>query len=1143
MFEVLQNGEHKVATAYGVSKSTYGGRKRIRKGKQPVQAIGQGNGAGASAFVMLSSTMIGVMRRKGFGALYVACLSLIQLTMVCFMFVDDSDIQNTAVSTEERGEDLMEKAQLSLDCWTGTLEATGGAINPDKSYWYLLDFTWQGTSWRYRTQEEMPASLYAKNPDGETCQLRRLDADEAEKTLGVKLAADGNMEEEIVYLKEKATAFAYQVSCNSPANKNDAWIAYSHTIQKTMHYPMPGTTIELKDWDEIYWIVNKATLPKAGYVRTFPHAVLYGPKKYQGTGTPHPYYTQELTHLQDFVGEVNRGTTCGKRIQITTEQLRMETGHPGPFTDVPYESMCQCTTDAWIKTLWKSCQEFGISIDDPFGNLQLARKEDQFLMVAFVNKNYSPRKLRSLNLCRMFLKAVTLADICTMRGDRISMAAYNGHREDQTIHNYRWPRLPPYLPEILWTEWQKALDECFIRTGSREKRIQKELGEWLVDPTDNWHWHFDQETGTLFHKEDDQFRTYQTPRLTRKASQAAVFHPGPLATHIPQEAQLATIVPGSEGGVILLGHSSHAPALPFATPTSGMNPTDTLKAQSNSLKEADQWAATNLKCEDEGVTIAGTIRQGTAIAVSDGSYGAGFSTSGFVLTSRKKGTPSKVHPVTGSNIVPGSSEDHDSYRAELGGVMGVVVTLALICSLHNVLSGSIEIGLDGEEAMKSIFAEGEPKVDASAYDMITDIRRKLRSLPIVVTGRHIKGHQDKEVHRSNLDRWANLNIDMDEKAKALLARVLIKKQPVPNKTFGNETVTVRYKGQKLSRIHKDQLYTEIYGEKTKAFWIKHHAIPAQLIDTIHWEAQHRAFDREPHGKNRWLCKHLAEECGVGICMLRRKHQKHDRCPRCNAAKEGVSHVLTCPAKSAILKWNEATQHLDDWMAAKYTSQQLSDAILTRLHEWRFGTAFSKIIGPRRLKNIIAAQDAIGWENFLGGRVTKDMAEYQQVHYTRIRRRNTGDAWMSKLINQLWLVMFKMWDHRNKVNNTTVTKKQVEDLKQLRFQVRHEFSLGTTGLGPLDQHLLEDRQEIMGYDLQRTQEWLKRITNTRSCMIRTAARLRDKMKYSRRLMSRWLQTANHPPTPQAALPPTVPVTGHNTADPLSVHQQDTRSPPS
>ncbi len=135
-------------------------------------------------------------------------------------------------------------------------------------------------------------------------------------------------------------------------------------------------------------------------------------------------------------------------------------------------------------------------------------------------------------------------------------------------------------------------------------------------------------------------------------------------------------------------------------------------------------------------------------------------------------------------------------------------------------------------------------------------------------------------------------------------------------------------------------------------------------------------------------------------MLRRKHQKHDRCPRCNAAKEGVSHVLTCPAKSAILKWNEATQHLDDWMAAKYTSQQLSDAILTRLNEWRFGTAFSKIIGPRRLNNIIAAEDAIGWENFLCGRVTEDMAEYQQVHYTRIRRRNTGNAWLSKLINQL-----------------------------------------------------------------------------------------------------------------------------------------------
>ena len=157
------------------------------------------------------------------------------------------------------------------------------------------------------------------------------------------------------------------------------------------------------------------------------------------------------------------------------------------------------------------------------------------------------------------------------------------------------------------------------------------------------------------------------------------------------------------------------------------------------------------------------------------------------------------------------------------------------------------------------------------------------------------------------------------------------------------------------------------------------------------------------------------------------------------------------------------------MSNQSTSHQLSDAILIRLNEWRFGTAFSKVIGPRRLKDIIADQDAIGWENFLFGRITVDMAAYQQVHYTRIRKKNTGDAWLSKLINQLWLVMFKMWDHRNKINNTTVTKKQIEDLKQPRFTVRQEFSLGKKGIGHLDHHLLEDRQEIRDYNLQRTHE--------------------------------------------------------------------------
>ena len=52
-----------------------------------------------------------------------------------------------------------------------------------------------------------------------------------------------------------------------------------------------------------------------------------------------PLHHQNLEKVHTFVQQVNADTTCGKRFQITTEQLRLETGFPGPFTDVPYQQM------------------------------------------------------------------------------------------------------------------------------------------------------------------------------------------------------------------------------------------------------------------------------------------------------------------------------------------------------------------------------------------------------------------------------------------------------------------------------------------------------------------------------------------------------------------------------------------------------------------------------------------------------------------------------------------------------------------------------------------------------------------------------------------------------------------------------------
>ena len=154
----------------------------------------------------------------------------------------------------------------------------------------------------------------------------------------------------------------------------------------------------------------------------------------------HFWHDQELVHLHEYVNEVQQDTRLGLKWGMTTEQLRLETGFPGPFTDVPYATMHTLTTDSRIKTLWHYCSEHGLSIADPFGDLTRVRTNDVLLMPHFEQKyGHDIPFLKRLNQCRMHLHAVSLADLCSMRGDRMLKVAYEGTQECPGIRILEWP--------------------------------------------------------------------------------------------------------------------------------------------------------------------------------------------------------------------------------------------------------------------------------------------------------------------------------------------------------------------------------------------------------------------------------------------------------------------------------------------------------------------------------------------------------------------------------------------------------------------------------------------------------------------------------------------------------------------------------
>jgi hypothetical protein len=82
------------------------------------------------------------------------------------------------------------------------------------------------------------------------------------------------------------------------------------------------------------------------------------------------------------------------------------------------------------------------------------------------------------------------------------------------------------------------------------------------------------------------------------------------------------------------------------------------------LPELLNWAVQHLTTDDDGAYLAQAIRDGSAVAVSDGSLRGEFGTSTFIMEG-----PTSAHHIRAVNIVPGPLPKGDSHRCKLAGSM------------------------------------------------------------------------------------------------------------------------------------------------------------------------------------------------------------------------------------------------------------------------------------------------------------------------------------------------------------------------------------------------------------------------------------------------------------------------------------------
>ena len=121
----------------------------------------------------------------------------------------------------------MIEAQQALHLWEDLIRATGGALAPEKSYWYLLEVCNRNGQWVLSTDLDNDLSLQLK--DGH--QVQRLPPTTSKEALGIQVRPDGSMEDEVEYLKQKVAKWCDGIRTRKLTGY-EAWYCLSSTIMK-----------------------------------------------------------------------------------------------------------------------------------------------------------------------------------------------------------------------------------------------------------------------------------------------------------------------------------------------------------------------------------------------------------------------------------------------------------------------------------------------------------------------------------------------------------------------------------------------------------------------------------------------------------------------------------------------------------------------------------------------------------------------------------------------------------------------------------------------------------------------------------------------------------------------------------------------
>ena len=821
-------------------------------------------------------------------------------------------------------------------------------------------------------------------------------------------------------------------------------MAYKTMYLGAVEYPSSSCTFTKNQTDKIHRPATRAIIGALGVNRSFPRVIAFAPRSLMGLDMNHMYTSQGIQHIIMILAHVRQNSENGKMYIMSLEMAQLLTGVTKPLFEYP-GPIYKHVNDPYLDFMRPFLAKHSLSISIPgLWTPTLQRHLDKNLMEVILENTNSPKELRQVNQCRLYLQVIRLSDISNGKGDEIlRQAFYQSFKTNSPTSNLTWPRqeLPPATS---WKTWRRLLRRCFLidRTGQlRSYRLVRPMGRWLPTGDTTWKYYYSPSTNMIYDRRIESLYYGYSKTARRGCLFSDDDETAYLLTEIPDDSFPVTSGDSTPRG---REYSIYRPSIltlqrNLVTQTPPRTTPYVLSTRGTIQKEhLSEWERPLLRKVQRMVTAASLRAQLAALShrslrlgISVGPLGTDMCFSWSLFLGAQ-------HIWTGSGTMP----------------QGIGPQTTNICHLAAVYAGCYV----ARTMSNSDWTQSAPCIqiitgnDSSHYQL-----HRVRETPYYSPRRTLRQEYEWQANliallaarRFRTYSFQLLDPDSKSQAEQLRSQAYnaasdaLTEYRQLDEALNTPELSVCDRG-KAYILHEQRIITRDYAHHIRlavhtpqhqAYLNKKHSWTDEEYNSINWEAQGKSFKPRSLTSQLRLTKYAYGWLPIGEKMTKIDPTASSLCPSCNQVEETTDHIMCCSAASRQDLRMSQLDALHEKLVELRTPNTLEQVMQTALAGWAQDNDYHHPTVPTRtptdrLLNIaIRAQNKIGWGQLYRGRLAQEFQSFvTHVHFGRPVNLYVSHAWSIALISWLWDTVESQWKLRNESLHGT-------DIEDTRSKIR------------------------------------------------------------------------------------------------------------